>query len=228
MTGQTSPQRQDPEAALLRRMRHELNNPLFSVLTAAQLLAEADENDRNRLTSILVRSSARLKEAMDDFLVFAELSLDRHSSSREPVDLVEMLRTLARARSAQAEELRVELELELPSGLPLAWADEGPVRAAAAHLFDHALRLSHPGGRVCVSAFRNQSDVEFQVAHNGDADPDAKGSSSFQEAPAPDPRRDPALWLGLVRRAVEALGGRALTRRGEGWNVFAVRLPTCA
>lgn len=158
--------------SLSHSLPHEFRTPLSSVLALTQVLLELDEEmdaaDRQAMLQDIHRSTRRLEQLVENYLLFADLELavadPDHRRTHYPravhapaAQLHEQIQTMAAAADRTAD---VTIDLA-----PVA-VDIPPAHLSkiAYELIDNALKFSQPGDAVYV---RLRSDASSSPAHAG-------------------------------------------------------------
>ncbi len=203
------------EQAFTADASHQLRSPLTGLrLTLEAELSHPRPDQREAITEALA-DVERLETTIDSLLALARDT----AAERAPVDLVGLLRNLARRWQAAFAPAGRQLRLELADG------DARPTVSGAAlsHvldvLVDNALR--HGGGDVAIRTRRHSGAVSVAVCDEGPgvADPAAVFE---RRGPGAD---GTGIGLALARRLTEAEGGRLRVRPGGPGATFEVTLP---
>src|SRR5581483_7355067 len=139
---------------LAATVAHEVNNPLFGILTYARLTLRAVEKgaagsqkDIVENLGIIERESKRCGDIMRNLLTFARQA----PSHREPNDLNALIgRALVLVRH-QAELLGIEIRSSLQDDLPPVFCDAGQVQQTVLVLLVNATEAMPHGGMLEVS-----------------------------------------------------------------------------
>lgn len=227
-------------AELSASLAHEIKNPLASVRSAVEQLAESsaaaeEEAERATLARLILRETDRLSRLLGEFNDFARVDVIQ----REPLDvrrLIEEAAELVRQRPEAREGVRIELDVE--ERLDDLWGDPDLVHRTLFNLILNAVQVG--GGdeevtvRVVADALRPDlvprevslgSPVRIRVMDDG------PGISREDLPRIFDPfytRREGGSGMGLAiaHRAIQAHGGALLvqTAPGEG-ATFVIVLP---
>jgi two-component system NtrC family sensor kinase len=141
---------------LAATVAHEVNNPLFGILTYSRLcLRELEKNGfdsqtaakmRERL-NLIERESRRCGDIIRNLLTFARQA----PQVREANDLNELIeRALALVRH-RCEMQSIELETKLASDVPRINCDAGQIQQVALVLFVNAAEAMGNGGRLAIA-----------------------------------------------------------------------------
>ena len=215
-------------APLLSGVCHELNNPLTSIKSFAELLLldERPDDDREAL-QIVAREADRASRIVADLRVAARQSQEA-ATSRAPVDVNEVVRELLDLQRSSLAG--VPLRVELAPDLPNAWAVRNQVEQVISHLLSnavHAVRSLSPPGEVVVSTYRGDLGVVLQVADRGPGIRPEDLNRIFDPFwTTRVPGEGTGLGLSLVHGIVSDHGGRirADSTLGSG-ATFSVDLP---
>ena len=141
---------------LAATVAHEVNNPLFGILTYARLVLKDtnDEKQRERLKTI-ERESLRCGEIMKNLLTFARQT----PKKREPNDFNGLVERAVKLVHHQVELQQIGLEVNLASDLPQVTCDSGQVQQVALVLMVNALEAmqSKRSGRPTFSSRLNMT-----------------------------------------------------------------------
>jgi signal transduction histidine kinase len=151
-------------------LSHEIRNPL----NAASLQLVVLERRLRKLPPLeqppfleplkLVRDEiARLEHLLQDFLEFAR----PRELIQRPLDLEPLVRAVADLLAGEAERRGVQLERELPPGLPPVQGEDEKLRQVLMNLALNALEATPRGGRVRFSAQPRGDDVWIGVEDSG-------------------------------------------------------------
>ncbi|MBN2003994.1 MAG: HAMP domain-containing histidine kinase [Anaerolineae bacterium] len=214
----------------LRRLDHELKNPLTAINAGLANLAEALPPDAppEFLDSVKAQT-ARIGRLISDLRKLAEL--ESRPFVRTPVDMAALLaEAVAAARDlpgAQGRDVTLTVP-QAPWPLPRVAGDGDLLFLAVYNLLDNAIKFTGPGARVEVRAFEDNA-VIIEVADTGPGIPEKELAHVWEELYRGKETRGTSgsgLGLALVRTVIERHGGHATvrSRAGQG-TVFTLRLP---
>jgi two-component system phosphate regulon sensor histidine kinase PhoR len=211
---------------------HELRTPVSALRGAAETLLEGALEDRERARSfvdLIHRHAERLSRLIADLLDLSRLESGEVQLAPETVDLglaarqvVEML-----AEPARAKGLTV---LQSISGLAV-FADPRAVEQVLLNLLDNAVRYTPGGGRVTLSAAREDAAVRVSVVDTGPGIAPQHLPRLFERFYRVDAGRSrevggTGLGLAIVKHLVEAMGGEVRVESALGvGSTFSFRLP---
>jgi len=216
----------------LRRLDHELKNPLTAIQAGLTNLAGAYEAGKEAPPSLanLRRQVDRVAALARDLRKLADL--ETCEVERAPVDLGEIIaEAVELARSLpgyQERAVRVSLQ-QVPWPLSPVQGDRDLLLLALYNLVGNALKFAGPGATVEVRAGEDGAWASIEVADNGPGiaveDLPHLGEELYRGRGARGVE-GAGLGLALVRRVVARLGGEMAIRSREGQGtVVALRLP---
>lgn len=221
---------------------HDLRGPLTAIMTSIKLLNEIAAQDDalgssvRDTTDASLRAVRKLLNLVDSLLDVSKLESGVLALEREPADLAAMCRSIVDELAPLAEELEVELGLDLPADLPVLDVDAEKIERVLLNLIDNAIKFTPAGGSVCVQArvpgAHDQGDqaVRLDVVDTGPGVPDEYKERLFdrfaQIKGQHGRRRGTGLGLTFCKMAVEAHGGAIwIEDNPEGGAVFSLTLP---
>jgi len=223
----TLEQQADSHRRFIRRLDHELKNPLTAI--RAGLANLAGQGDAPILASVraqvdrLARLSADLRKLAD---------LETQPLEQEPVDLGGLLAELLELAEERPEAAARHLRLTLPQApwpLPPVAGDRDLLFLALHNLVDNAIKFTRPQDTIEIRAFEDGSAVAVEVADTGPGIGEDELPHLGEELYRGSAGRSVAgsgLGLALVRAIVARHGGTLAIRSrvGQG-TVVTLRLP---
>jgi signal transduction histidine kinase len=164
---------------MLAQVAHEIRNPLGGLELFASAAADTDDPDeRLRLMEKVRGEVTELNRIIDDFLTFA--------------------------RPLQTDREGCRLDVTLPAEPLMAVADGGQVKRAVLNLLHNAAQVAN---HVRLSAERQGSEIVVYVLDDGPGIPEDMRERIFEPF-ITDKEKGAGLGLAIVRKVVEAHGGR--------------------
>jgi len=215
----------------LRRLDHELKNPLTAIRAGLANLAESPSGEARRKALTIVESQTlRLSRLSADLRKLAELEvrLVEHS----PVNITALLQEAFSMVQAQpgASERHISLSIpQAPWPLPTIQGDPDLLLLAIHNLLENALKFSRPGDTLELRAFEEGADIVIEVADTGPGIPEEEQPHVWKELYRGKAGRGipgSGLGLALVRAIADRHNGQVSlrSRLGQG-TVFTLRLP---
>jgi two-component system, OmpR family, sensor histidine kinase ChvG len=212
---------------------HEFKNPLASIRTATDMLAESESPaDRQRFRLMVEAEVARLQRLLSAVREITRIDAQIDAEAPEPVMLDKLLADLVEGFRRRVAEGRVRFLLDAPGEPLTVLASPERLAQACENVLDNALSFSPPASTVRVSLAREGPAAVLTIADQGPGIPPehlGRVFDRFFSYRPDDPlaRRDHAgLGLAIVKAIVEAYGGSVSAANGGGGGaVFTVRLP---
>jgi two-component system OmpR family sensor kinase len=215
----------------LRRLDHELKNPLTAILAGLANLSVLEQTEDHAATVRSVQSQVgRLRRLVSELRKLSEL--ETRPLDRAQTDLTELLEdafSLAQDQEGAGERALTLSIPRAPWPLPAIDGDRDLLVLAVHNLLDNAIKFSRPGDRIEMRAFEDGSSVVVEVADTGPGIPEKDQSLVWEELYRGEGARGipgSGLGLALVRAIVARHEGTIIlrSRPGEG-TVFTMRLP---
>jgi two-component system, OmpR family, sensor kinase len=217
----------------LRRLDHEMKNPLTGLRAALVNLQEAQSKDeRIRAAENARRAHERLTALLNDLRKLSDL--DERQIEREQVDVPDLLNDVVDvARTIPAYEGRnINLFVtQVPSPFPCVIGDRDLLVLALYNLVDNALKFTSAQEPVEIRALEDGKAIVVEVADSGAGIPSEDLPKIFEELYRGSNARGTegsGLGLALVNRIVALHGGQIEVRSRQEdprGTVFTVRLP---
>lgn len=233
VTGETERLR----AALLTSISHDLKTPLASIIGSITSLRKFwpsfDEPTRDELLGTVQDEAERLTRFIGNVLDMTRLEAKSVAPRLIPVDLAELLGTVA-GDARRALTLH-RLVIDVAPDLPPALIDAHLFRQVMFNLLDNAAKYAPASGEVRVVARAVPQGVAVEVLDEGPGIPPgdlARIFDKFFRIEVGDRRRaGTGLGLSICKGFVEAMGGsivaenRADRPAGKSGALFRVTLP---
>jgi len=224
------------KSEFLSSMSHELRTPLNAILGFAQLM----QRDRKEVLSIrqqdrieqVLKSGEHLLHLIDDILDLSRVEAGRVSITTEPVNVVDVLRSVTSSLEPTATRAGVQLDVgRIPEEVPMIASDRTRFAQILMNYGSNAIKYNKPNGSVTFAISRRGTDtVRVSVADTGigiAADKQDKLFQPFQRAgQETGPIEGTGIGLAISKRLAELMGGSVgfVSVLGRG-SVFWVEMP---
>lgn len=217
---------------------HEVRNPITSIRSAVELLAQGGDPERQaKLTAIIQEDVARLDRLIGDIADASRIDAELARAEITPVDLNELIRTLVAIQRETGGDDAPRIDVDAGSGAPLVVDGiEGRLGQVMRNLLSNAVSFSPPGGRVQIRVSRDGRVARITVEDDGPGIPEGVREAIFERFYTERPEGEAfgthsGLGLSISRQIVAAHGGeiRAENRHDENGETlgarFVVELP---
>jgi PAS domain S-box-containing protein len=212
---------------LAARVAHEINNPLAGIQNSFLLVKDAvpESHPHHAYVGAIEREIARIAAVTRQLYETYRPGSDGAAPATVPVVISDAVRMLEQVNRGSKVRIDVEAE-EAPSVVPIPSA---LLRQAVYNLVQNAVEASPPGGAVRVRAWREQRTFWLSVRDWGPGVPTHLREKIFEPFVSTKngiKTGGMGLGLSLVRRSVQAVGGRIEIHDPEGGGAeFRIQLP---
>lgn len=216
----------------LRRLDHELKNPLTSLRAGLGSLAMTLQSDDSQHRTIITLESEalRLSNLVNDLRKLAELeatALETH-----PIQLNDFFKEVDDLYRTRIEGASRQFQMILPpqeETQPQLVGDQDLLLLALHNLFDNALKYTQPGDRIRFSAVFDMDDLVIQVQDSGIGIAPVDLPQVWEElyrSQGTDEIPGNGIGLALVRTIVEQHDGLVyITSEPGNGTTVSLRLP---
>ena len=198
------------------QLAHELRSPLASVQNALDILlqgyAATSIELQNEMLGVARDRTAAMLSRINDFLRLGAVRGAEVDRQPEPVQLLDVLTTIAPEMRIKAKWRSVDLHLDLPDSLPLVRGTREDMEHLLSNLASNAIKYTKPGGHVTVSLQTRGDKVVGKVADTGIGIPAEELPRIFDEFYRAKEAKDmdahgTGLGLAIVKRIVDLYDG---------------------
>jgi len=211
---------------------HELRSPLTSIKGFVELLQRSPEDmsERQReFVDIILKSTDRLVELVNDLLDVARIEADHVEINRRPIDVGDVVHDVVELMQPRVLDKHQNLTSYVAPTLPPALADPGRVRQIVANLLTNAHLYTPEGGDIHVGVEPDRAWVQIVVADSGVGMTEEEIARVFDRFYRAENRAgsNPGTGLGLsiVKALVDLHAGQVSVESEPGvGSTFKVRL----
>lgn len=218
---------------LLANIVHELGRPLGALRSAIQALAGGAARDPQLLADLtkgMDDQAARLQRLLDELAHLHDQVLGTLELEYQKLNISEWLPIVLRSWQEAAQDKGLAWHTDIPSNLPEISADPNRLASVVENLVSNAIKYTHSGGEISVSAVVEQEQLLIRVKDNG------YGIAVEEQQKVFEPffrgnqgrrfKQGMGLGLSISRDLVEAHGGwiNLESAPGEG-STFTIHLP---
>lgn len=216
---------------------HELRTPLASIKGYSETLLDGGMDDKETLREflrIIDRHATRMARLIDDLLILSRLESHQMAIVASPMDLRELLVSTAKGFEKQARDKGIELASKIPDNLPKVLGDRDRLEQVLVNLLDNAIKYTHSGGSVFISARNSDGAVRVDIKDTGIGIPADDIPRIFERFYRVDKARSrelggTGLGLAIVKHIIQGHNGRLHVESmpGKG-STFSFSIKACA
>ncbi|MEO0227855.1 MAG: ATP-binding protein [candidate division WOR-3 bacterium] len=175
---------------------HEIRNPLTSIYGFAQLLPQANDDDKRKFyISEILRGTQRINRIIDDILTFARA----RKIEFEKIDLKELIEKIV-------QELKVPVLINCED-TPLIKGEEESIRRLFVNLINNSIEAMEQNGTIKVNFSTRDNFVLTEVIDNGKGIPEKDLKKLFTPF-FTTKSRGTGLGLAIVKKIVDDHNGK--------------------
>ncbi len=219
----------------LASISHELQTPLASLRTSAELLVtehgDLTEDEHFRLHTTIYRGILRLEALVDNLLASASLQAGRFSIKLSAVDLGEPIEEAMLFMGPLIDAAGMSLDVNLPDVLPTVRADSRRITQVLVNLLSNAVKYGARTAPIQLNVLPHFHVVRVEVRDQGSGIPPEGRETIFARFSRLDnsgTRKEHGAGLGLyiARTIIESHGGAiGVESPPKGGTVFWFTLP---
>ncbi|MBN2237616.1 MAG: PAS domain S-box protein [Bacteroidales bacterium] len=149
---------------------HDLRSPFNAILGFSELLLENhahfDVEKREKIIQSILDSSKKTYTLVENLLSWASAQTGRIKYHPDEYILEKMICKVVEQHNGISKQKEIKLSCNVKSGI-LVFVDEFMIETVLRNLVSNAIKFTHKGGNVKVSAFSDQSGTTVQVKDNG-------------------------------------------------------------
>lgn len=228
------------KSTFLANMSHEIRTPMNGVVSMAELMAEGDLDDEQRLYVDTIRKSGEaLLTIINDVLDYSKIEAAKLALHPEPFDLEKTILDVVTLLQPTVQEKGIQLSIDFDLFMPTKFmGDPVRLRQILTNLIGNAVKFTSEG-HVLVRAIGLPADddkdyrVHLSVEDSGIGIPTDKQVHIFGEFNQVEDERNrryegTGLGLAIVRRLVKLMDGEIWLESEEGQGScfgFNISLP---
>jgi two-component system phosphate regulon sensor histidine kinase PhoR len=211
---------------------HELRTPLAAIRALVETLNEGaleDESVAHVFLDGVVEEVDRLNELIEDLLNLGRLESGRLPLRRVIADIRPIIERSIERVGHGATTRQIPISIDIPENLPPVLVDTSRVEQVVVNLLNNAIKFSHRGEPITVSASQRGGSVEVAVQDQGEGILPEDLPRVFERFYKSDRARTSegtGLGLAIAKHIVSAHGGEiSAESEYERGSIFRFTLP---
>lgn len=205
-------------------LSHDLRSPLSSVLSIAQLLADADSNlspeDEKLFKQHLITNTNTTLKTAENLLKMVQFEEGRFQFQPENIPLLKSLEASASSLTGKSELKKIQVRISCPSELQV-WADPAMLNSICQNLLSNALKFSPENSRIQIEVQETGDQVTISFEDQGTGIkpnllPKLFDLESSYSTPGTAGEQGSGLGLTLCKQFANQLGGDLLIESDYG------------
>jgi PAS domain S-box-containing protein len=223
-------QRQAIRDTFIGVLSHELRTPVTTIFAGSKVLAREEDHlpsdTRREIFSDIVVEAERLHRLVEDVIAMTRFGESEGEVGNEPVLIQRVLPSVV--RSEESRWPGITFRIDLPPGLPTAFADPTYVEQVIRNLLSNAAKYGGPGTTVDILAEASDDELRIRIVDDGPGFPADDADRVFElffRSAATSAAAGAGIGLFVCARLVRAMGGRIwASPRPEGGAEFGFTL----
>ena len=221
------------KSEFIANVSYQLRTPLNAIMGFAEILdneyfGKLNERQAEYIRNV-IEASHRLLTLINDILDLATIEAGYMALDLREVDIHAMVNSVYNFTREWAGKQDIRVAIDCAPQIGVMEADERRLKQALFNLVSNAIKFTPPGGRITLSAERNDDQIRLAVVDTGIGIPEADHERVFGRFERANPQlrmSGVGLGLALVKSFIEMHGGEVLLTSlpGEGTTV-ACALP---
>ena len=149
---------------------HDLKSPFNSIVGFSGLLVEQvrekDYNSIEKYAGIIEQSSNRAMNLLMNLMEWARSQTGRMEFNPEYFEMVSLTNKTTLLYDDIAAQKTISIVRNLPANAPI-FADKAMISTVLRNLISNAVKFTHSGGEITISAQENQNELKVSVSDNG-------------------------------------------------------------
>ena len=222
------------KSQFISTVSHELRTPMTAIREAVIIvqdeIAGKLNKDQKHFLDIAKRNIDRLARLIDDVLDFQKLNAGKMKFNLQENNVAAIVEEAYTTMQPHAAKSKVDLVVELETGLPAAVFDSDRIMQVLTNLISNAIKFTREGGRVLLSVQRREEHLAIKISDTGYGIPKEdlpKLFNRFFRVQRPGKEiKGTGLGLAIVSKIVTGHGGRIeVESELDKGTTFTVLLP---
>ena len=149
---------------------HDLKSPFTSIIGFSELLIEKikvkDYSDIKEFSTIIHNSSWRAMDLLTNLIEWSRLQTGRMEFNPEKINIISLIEEVTELLNDSAWQKSIQIKKIMPDIINV-FADKPMISTVLRNLLSNAVKFTRPGGKIVISAIKENSMVVVCVSDNG-------------------------------------------------------------
>jgi two-component system, OmpR family, phosphate regulon sensor histidine kinase PhoR len=157
------------QADFVSKVSHELRTPLTSIrmFTETLTMRRGDRPTEDRCIDALNKESARLQQLIDRLLDWGRMESGRRVYEVAEHRVSAIVEEAIAAFEPTRERRSVQLEIDVPEGIPSIWCDKAALVDSLVNLLSNAYKYGGQPREITITAAASEQRIDISVKDNG-------------------------------------------------------------
>ncbi len=150
---------------------HDLKSPFNSIVGFSKLLVEQvrkkDYNGIEKYAGIIEQSSNRAMDLLMNLMEWARSQTGRMEFNPEYCEMVRLINETIVLYDDIAGQKKISINTNILPANAVIFADKTMITTVLRNLISNAVKFTHSGGKITISAQENQNELKISVSDNG-------------------------------------------------------------
>ena len=156
---------------LIANVSHDLRTPLSIMQGYVETLLIKDEKlsseERTKYLNTILNGSLKLEELIKQLFEYSKLEAKQIQPEKEAFFIGELIDDVYQKYQVIAQNKNITMEVDIPNGLPLVFADISLVDRVIQNLMDNALKFTPQDGTVKIALAQMDKTVQVKISDTG-------------------------------------------------------------
>jgi len=156
---------------LVANVSHDLRTPLATIHGYSEtILMKSEtmsEEQRKEHLQTIMNSTERLKKLVEELFELSKLEARETKPNLEAFQLSELAQDIRQKNLILAESKSINVTLDSPQDLPLAYADIGMIERVFQNLIDNAIKFTPEGGTILLQLMNENNNIKVKISDSG-------------------------------------------------------------
>lgn len=214
---------------------HDLRNPLTTIYTVADLIAEELKDKISAETKdfleMIKQSSRFMRGLIEAFLDVSVIDSGKLSLNLETVNITDLIKSNVILNRVIAGRKKITVEFNCNDDMPVLKLDRKKIEQVLNNLISNAIKYSYPKSKVEINLKRESDRIVISVRDEGQGIPTTEMNRLFEpfsrtSVKATSGEASTGLGLVIVRKIIEAHNGHVWAEsQVKKGSIFYVSLP---